>query len=49
MERLGNWYIQAKWSMPTTERRQLIEVFIQETGIEPSTESRQIILGMVCK
>lgn len=44
-----HWSILGKWSMPTTEDQQLIEVFKQETGIEPSVETRQIIMKMVSK
>ena len=44
-----HWTILGKWSMPTTEDQQLIEVFKQETGIEPSVETRQIIIRMVSK
>lgn len=44
-----HWAILGKWSMPTTEDQQLMEVFKQETGIEPSVETRQIIMRMVSK
>ena len=44
-----HWATMGKWSMPTTGDQQLIEVFKQETGIEPSAETRQIIIGMVSK
>ena len=44
-----HWAMMGKWSMPTTGDQQLIEVFRQETGIEPSAETRQIIIGMVTK
>jgi len=44
-----HWAILGKWSMPTTEDQQLLEVFKQETGIEPSVETRQIIMRMVSK
>ncbi|MDR3540261.1 MAG: hypothetical protein P4L69_04750 [Desulfosporosinus sp.] len=44
-----HWTILGKWSMPTTEDQQLIEVFKQETGIEPSVETRQTIIRMVSK
>lgn len=44
-----HWAILGKWSMPTAEDQQLIEVFKQETGIEPSVETRQIIMRTVSK
>lgn len=44
-----HWAILGKWSMPTTEDQQLIEVFKQETGIEPSLETKQLITGLVSK
>ena len=44
-----HWAVLGKWSMPTTEDQQLIDVFKQETGIEPSVETRQILMGMVSK
>ncbi|SPF54674.1 hypothetical protein SBF1_7890004 [Candidatus Desulfosporosinus infrequens] len=44
-----HWSILGKWSMPTTEDQQLIEVFKQEIRIEPSVETRQIIIRMVSK
>jgi hypothetical protein len=43
------WSVLGKWSMPTSEDQQLIEVFKQETGIEPSVETRQTIMRMVSK
>lgn len=44
-----HWAILGKWSMPTTEDQQLIEVFKQETGIEPSVETRQVLMMLVSK
>lgn len=44
-----HWAILGKWSMPTTEDLQLVEVFKQETGLEPSVETRQLMMKMVSK